>query len=128
MSDLVWYTKNYGGGGGLFKFADTVVTRLQVRPGKYVVHGRVVIMNDDTDWQPATARMTSANGTILIDQILFNICGRGDPKQLAYMVVSLQGVLEITNIQGTEIIDIRCATYNGGAFSAKLLAEIGRAS
>jgi hypothetical protein len=79
-------------------------------------------MNDDTDWQPATAKMTSADGSIVIDEIHFNIFGRGSPKQLAYMVVSLHGVLEITNTQGTEIIDIRCATYNGGAFNAKLLA------
>jgi hypothetical protein len=110
---------------GISGYAETVVVRLRIRPGNWVVHGRVVLENADSDEQTATVKTTSMNGTNVIDEVNYAL-PRRQGVHGGFMVVSLQGVLQIEQQHGEEIIDLRCATYKGVATHAKLLAiEVG---
>jgi hypothetical protein len=102
------------GGPPLNNFNDVVVLRLQVKPGTYVVFGRVVILNQDGDPQNASARVTSKDGSNLIDKVEVRIPGRTTRSS-----VSLQGTVRVDQ---TDLVDIRCSTFNGQATNSSLFA------
>ncbi|MPR13716.1 hypothetical protein [Microvirga tunisiensis] len=127
MTNLVRFTKFFPGvdpgfSGSLSRFAQTVVIRLRLPPGTYVIHGRVSISNTDPDWQTASAMITASDGAEIIDEVFFAMLGTDHPGRPSCMIVSLQGVLHIPQDRGREIIDIRCATHKGWADSSRLIA------
>src|SRR5689334_9541151 len=97
----------------LNNFGDVVVLRLGVQEGNYVVFARVKIENDDTDFQAATARITARDGSDLSDRVDVLIPGS------ASYAISLQGTLRVDPGK-TEIVDIRCATFQGSASQSSL--------
>ena len=107
-------------------FHETVVVRLQLplvprtqppEVGKYVLFGRVAITNSDGADQNATARMTTLDGGVVLDKVELRL-GEDGLSQ----TITLLGHHTYTELDGRPIIDIRCATYNGTAFQAKLIA------
>ena len=86
--------------------------------GKFVIVGRVVIMNHDGDSQFATARLTTLDGKTELDKVGVRIGGVSETQ-----AISLQAVMELGPGKNTDpIVDIRCATYKGLAEHASLLA------
>jgi hypothetical protein len=80
--------------------------------GRYVVFARVVIRNNDGDSQSASARISDGNGFVM-DRVDLNIPGSSS------MAISLQGRLDVS---GTNVVDLRCATFAGDAFSSSIFA------
>lgn len=97
-------------------FNDVVVLRLGVKEGNYVVFGRVVISNGDADRQNACARIAVRDGADLSDKVELSLQG-GNISHCFY----LQGTLRVDPGK-TEIIDIRCSTFQGLASQFSLFA------
>jgi hypothetical protein len=93
---------------------EETVLRLGVGPGTYLVFGRVVVVNNDEDRQDVHARMTSKDGTGLIDSVSVRL-----PVALSSQTLGLQGTL-IVRPRDTDVIDIRCETHNGFAGQSSL--------
>ena len=106
----------------LHNFADNVVLRVDLRPidsGKFVVWGRVAIMNYDGSSQMATARLTTLDGATELDRADVRL---GEVSESDTQAISLQAVLELGVDQKTNtIIDLRCSTFRGHAHQASLL-------
>ena len=93
---------------------DVVILRLGLaEPGEYVIFGRVVLSNLDSDGQAASARCTLKDGADLSDGV--NIRIPGDSSQ----TIHLQGTARVA---GPEIVDIRCSTFSGNASQSSLVA------
>jgi hypothetical protein len=102
----------------LNNFSDTAVVRLRVDDaGKFVVFGRVIIVNWDGDSQNASAKLTTLDGLIELDRSDVRISGDG-----ISLSISLQGTLTLPSKDGNNIIDIRCSTFKGLAQEATLFA------
>src|SRR5437773_12487576 len=97
----------------LSNFSDTVVLRVQVPQGKYVVFGKISITNADSDDQNASAQLTSKDGSKIIRNMTVRLDGNSESNSQS---VSVQGVLNVE--AGGDIVDIRCATFNGNAAQA----------
>ena len=104
-------------GQGLQNFNEVVLLRLGLaEPGEYVIFGRVVIRNDDGDGQNASARITTIDGTNLVDRADVRITGGGFSQ-----TIHLQGTARVA--QGQPVIaDIRCSTFRGFASQSSLFA------
>lgn len=100
----------------LNNFNDTVIVRLQVRAGKYVIIGRVVVINTDSDPQNASARMTTLDGLQELDRVDVRLGGRGGAPDMA---VSLQATLTVDR---EVILDVRCASYVAFARQGSIIA------
>jgi hypothetical protein len=93
---------------------DVVILRLGLpEPGEYVIFGRVVLSNLDSDGQAASARCTLKDGADLSDGV--NIRIPGDSSQ----TIHLQGTARVASPQ---IVDIRCSTFSGNASQSSLFA------
>ena len=104
----------------LNNFNDTVVLRLTLPGGGFfLILGRVVIANFDTDSQTATARLTREDGFEELDRVDIRIGGAGDG---ALQSISLQAALSLPLETSGDLIDLRCGTYKGFAFQSSLLA------
>jgi hypothetical protein len=108
----------------LENFNDTVVVRLAVPKGQYVVFGKVSLRNSDGDPQNATARLTSQDGFNIIDQADIRV-GRSEgifhsTNFTSTNSISVQGTFTVDG-EG-EIVDIRCATFRGNVSQASLIA------
>jgi hypothetical protein len=77
------------------------------------VFARVVIRNNDGASQNASARISDGNGFVM-DRVDLNI-----PGGSSSMTISLQGTLDVS---GTSVVDLRCATFAGDAFSSSIFA------
>lgn len=100
----------------LHNFNDRVVVRLQVRTGKYVIIGRVVIINTDSDPQNGSALLTTLDGQQELDRVDIRLGSRGDAPDLA---ISLQATF---SVEREAIVDIRCASFVGFAEQASIIA------
>jgi hypothetical protein len=119
MADENAYVASTAGETQLEHFADQAILRLSVGPGTYVVFGRVVMWNLDGDFQNASARITSHDGTNLVDSVGMRFGGGSH-------VVHLQGTL-VVRPGSTDIVDIRCGTFHGLARESSLFAlEVAR--
>jgi hypothetical protein len=103
------------GNVGLANFNDVTVLRLELTRGLWVIMGRVVMGNDDGDGQNASARLTTADGSIELDRADLRLDKGGEGSEAA---VSLQATLSTAK----QIVDIRCATFKGHARQASLIA------
>jgi hypothetical protein len=108
----------------LDNFTDTVIVRLAIPKGQYVVFGKASLKNANGDAQNATARLTSQGGFNIIDQTDIRV---GRDEGILHSVnfestnsISLQGAF--TADDGGEIVDIRCATFGGNVSLASLIA------
>ena len=67
--DNIVYTASNSGGENLNNFVDTVIVRLRVQDaGQFLILGKVVILNDDGDFQEADARLTTLDGETELDR------------------------------------------------------------
>jgi hypothetical protein len=110
---------------------ETRVMRLQVAGNsKLVIFGRVVIENNDSDTQKASALLvaipSSAKSTVILDLVEVFLDERSDGN---FQSISLQGVWETSQqdrdpsrAAPDESIDLRCSTHDGFARQAKLYA------
>ena len=100
----------------LHNFDDVTVFKLTVKEvGVYAVFARVVIGNNDGDFQNATVRVTHGNGFDVIDQTDIRIPNNGSYS------VSLQGTLRVVPNAPT-VMELRCQTFNGFARQFSLFA------
>jgi hypothetical protein len=102
-------TKEFPLNGG-----EQTIIRLGVGPGTYLVFGRVVVANNDGDRQDVQARMTSKDGSALIDSVRVRL-----PPGLASQTLALQGTL-VVQPNDKDVIDIRCSTFRGFASQSSL--------
>jgi len=109
-------------GQGLQNFNEVVLLRLGLaEPGEYVIFGRVVIRNDDGDGQNASARITTIDGTNLVDRADVRITGVRITGGGFSQTIHLQGTARVA--QGQPVIaDIRCSTFRGFASQSSLFA------
>jgi hypothetical protein len=120
MADENAFVASNAGGTVLNHFGEQTILRLGVGPGTYVVFGRVVVQNDDGDGQNTGARITSHDGSNLIDSVSIRVPG-GSAN-----TVHLQGTL-IVPPNRTDVVDIRCGTFKGFAKESSLFAiEVAR--
>jgi hypothetical protein len=68
---------------------DTVVARIQLFSGTWVIFGKVVIANFDGDPQNANAQMLAQDSNIILDQADFRIPGGNSFGQC----IAMQGTL-----------------------------------
>lgn len=101
------------GSTGLHNFNDTIVVKLPLAEGRWVLFGRVVITNWDSTDQNVSAMLRHDDG-VVIDQADARI-GGGGPYAQSF---SLQAPLTVRK----DIIDIACSTYNGSAQEVSLIA------
>lgn len=104
----------------LHNFNHTVAVRLHLGnldAGKLIVTGRVVMENYDGSAQNSGAMMTTADEAITLDRVDIQLAQRGKGNS---QVLSLQAAVSLP-LHG-QIIDIRCATFNGTAREASLIA------
>jgi hypothetical protein len=101
---------------------DTIIVRLPLPVGSYVIIGKTVLSNNDGhDPQNAMARLTTMDGATVLDRADIRINQRDDADNGA-QEVSLQAVLELTNDTPDRIVDLRAQSYSGGAQQTKLYA------
>jgi len=111
------YAASTEGAFELHNFHDTLSLTLGVRDeGMYLVFARVDILNRDGDHQNCVVKITSRNGTNLLDRVTLRIPG-GNTR----VAVPLQGTLRVPH-DTKEIIEIRCNTFNGVAQESSLFA------
>jgi hypothetical protein len=96
-------------------FVEQKMLSLSVGPGTFLVFGRVVVGNQDGDAQQSSARLTSKNGSNLIDSVTVRIAGRSSST------VSLQGTLIVAS-NSTDVIDIRFAGFRAFGQQPSLFA------
>jgi hypothetical protein len=117
---------------GLNNFVETLVVSLPLRTdaGKFLIFGKLYLINDDGDWQNATARLTTLNepgnnpGPEL-DRSRVRIGPLGPIKfngDYGSQSISLLGKLELPAPGATGNVGILCSTYNGAAYKIKLSA------
>jgi hypothetical protein len=104
----------------LRNFRDEVLVRLLLRPGFYVVFGKAVVYNLDGSQQKAGAQLTSRDGSNSIDISEVRIDGGSGLDDVEGMAISVQGTLVVA--VNDDIVDIRCATFNGFVQQASLTA------
>jgi hypothetical protein len=109
------------GGVDLNNSGDTVVVRLTLPVGSFIIFGKTVMSNADGDEQDATARLTTMDGATELDRADIRISGFNNEAQGA-QEVSLQAALALTNDSPDRIVDLRAQTYKGNAYEAKLYA------
>lgn len=96
----------------LNNFNSTIIAKMKLTEGNWVILGRVVLGNGDGDYQSGTAQILH-DANVVIDQALLWLLG-GER-----VCISLQGTL---SARGDETITLNCNTYKGEASSAALLA------
>lgn len=113
----------YPSGVGLSNFGDTWVVGLQLPAAigavsQFVVFGRVIIDNRDGSSQPASARLTTYQGQTELDRVDVTVGGQVGES------ISLQGTVRFPNKDPIQfpVVEIHCATYDGLAHQATLLA------
>ena len=97
----------------LLGFADVTVLEMRLGKGRWVVLGRVTMINLDSDQQPATAKIVyDIKQTIDVYSFW--------PYEVFRGCVALQGVADLTN--EVTVIALQCNTYKGQAEYASLIA------
>jgi len=106
----------------LGNFNEEVVVRLtlpEIKAGAWLLIGRVVIKNADTDAQPRSARMTTHDGATVLDQVedlrVDSLDADWDKQ------ISLYGTLLREDVP-EPIVDLRASTYDGLADFGRLFA------
>ena len=97
----------------LLGFADVTVLEISLGRGRWVVLGRVTMINLDSDQQPATAKLVyDINATIDVYSFW--------PYEVFRGCVALQGVVDLKN--EATVVALQCNTYKGQAEYASLVA------
>lgn len=125
----VFAASDPSGNVDLSQFNDTIVLRLQLPAGRYAVFGKVTVRNV-SEAQDASARLTTRDGAELVDQTNVRL---GHSEGLfhntffdAAACVTTQGEVRVESDAG--IVDLRCATFDGAANGASLIAlDVGDA-
>lgn len=104
------------GSRNLGSFNDTVVARLSLERGWYIIHGKVVMQNWDGSSQNASASLRQHDGKVILDRADIRI--RDDQEAQAIALLAVVNLVDF----GKDIIDICCNTYNGQVREARLVA------
>jgi hypothetical protein len=123
VNNIVFFTER-AGPTGLDNFDDTVILRLQVQDqGLFLIIAKVCIYNSDRDSQNASARLTTLDGRTELDRAPVRIAPAEGPDPAA-QEISLHATMSLPSPDHSYIIDLRCSTYRGSAFEAKLFAVL----
>ena len=117
MSNIAYYNFNQMP-PSLHHFQDTVCAKVTLRAGKYVLFAKAQLQNFDGDYQNADARLTAHQGSVQLDQVTVRLGGGGGSFMGA---VALLGTW---TVQDDDVIEVRCATYNGNAVWVYLVAML----
>jgi hypothetical protein len=108
----------YAPEAGLEHFNDTVIVRLPISAGAYVIIAKTVLRNFDGDSQNAAAYMMMNDGEIELDRADIRLSGNGG-AQYSAQEVSLQAALLL---EEPTVVDLRAQTWNGAAFQSSIIA------
>jgi hypothetical protein len=98
----------------------TVVLKLRLpNTGKFIVWGKVTVLNLASTPQVGVVLMTTYDGATVLDMTSIGV-GVGNGGNIA--CVPLHGVLDLSVSNVNEIVDVRCSTVNGEASWASLIA------
>ena len=106
------HSKNLGG-IELSDFAGARAVEMKLNPGWWVVFGRVIVVNMDSD--PQNALLRAERGYRVVDKWAQRL-NSGWP-----VIITLQASVAV-DPNNSDVIDIECATYRGIAFTASLIA------
>ena len=103
------------GTGGLQGFADQVVAKIHLaKHKKWLLLGRVVVLNEDGDRQPVTAKLVH-DATIVVDQ------SRQVIPFLEQHCIHLQTPFELQEGK-SNVITLECNTFDGSFTFGSLIA------
>lgn len=122
MSAVFAFSKSEDGPVFLDQFQMTGIVSLELGNGRYLVFGKVVIRNADSDPQNAQVQLRRSDGSgpsfATLDQSAVQISEAGEGDQVA---VSVQVGFRIAEAE-VETVDLACASANGFAAEAQLAA------
>ena len=95
-------------------FGDTIVVCIQLRHGNWAIFGKVAVSNSDGDSQNAGVKLFAQDASRTLDSSDVRIPGGGIQS------VSVEGTLTVD--KDTDFVHISCATFNGHAQEAQLIA------
>jgi len=101
----------------LRNFQDTVVARVTLQRGRYVVFGKVVLSNLDGDTQSARVQLAARDGGIILKEnsVLLEHLPNGNSQSILILGTA-------TVEDSAYIVDLRCATFDGEARQTSLVA------
>ena len=101
----------------LRNFQDTVVARVTLQRGRYVVFGKVVLSNLDGDTQSARVQLAARDGGIILKEnsVLLEHLPNGNSQSILILGTA-------TVEDSADIVDLRCATFDGEARQISLVA------
>ena len=116
MSEIVaFHAANEGGvPHTLTHFTPKTVLSLQLPNGLYVVHGRVAVMNRDSDPQNTSGSIKVRSSLVVLDTMTVHLEGHGE------MFFRFQCVLKL---EEDDTIDLEVATFVGMWQYASLIAH-----
>jgi hypothetical protein len=102
-------------------FRETTVLTLFIPEdvGTYLIIAKVVLGNDDADFQPASAFLTTLDGQTTLDRADV-VLGPYATNVQGSQEVSLQATMELPHDGFNNIVDLRCSTFSGDAVLPKL--------
>ena len=100
----------------LKSFGDTVVARLRLSAGRYLVCGKAALLNFDGDPQDATVALATRDGAVVLTSMRVRLERNGDGH--AQSVVA-RAVFDAAD---GDFIDLRCTSFNGDASDVILTA------
>jgi hypothetical protein len=120
----------------LVNYQDVVLARLTLPDGNYVIYGKTVLINADSDDQNATARLVAVQGEGAQEQFQLDRAdirlahvdsGRAGfyaapPFEGGAQEVSLQATLQVPPELKSERVEFRASTFNGVARQTMLHA------
>jgi hypothetical protein len=108
-------------GVDLINSNDTIVLRMALPVGNYIIIGKTVIRNVEATEQFASARLTTMDGHTELDSALVRITAK-DAGVDGGQVISLQASLMLDAGSPDRIVDLRAQMQNGSAQETKLCA------
>lgn len=107
----------------LREFEEKVILRLNVRDdvGNYLIIGKVILTNQDGDYQDARARLTTLEGKTNLDRADVRIGPYNEPS-VGAQEISLQATMSLPSSYTSPYVELRCSTFAGSAQHAKLYA------
>jgi hypothetical protein len=113
MGANIVYKTASPGSWDLEHFNNVIVAKLVLPRGNWVVMGRLIMTNDDNDWQPGSASINQ-QANVVVDLVTF-----GNMMPPVRHMVYLQAVVYIAE---EDVITLNCNTYKGQAECASLMA------
>ncbi len=99
----------------LHNFVETIVHSISITGGNWLIFGKILVSNSDSDDQNVNVRLR-VHAQKVLDRADFRMPGGGIGQP-----VSLEAAMTGPDAAPTRL-DITCATFNGQAYEAQLIA------